>query len=183
MEQGRGRLAEWFRELRSPLRRFLSLRRRVASADLDDVAQEVFLRLLRYDRAQLVTDPRAYLFKIAANVASEWSGRARNRLPHDAAWLDSLADDRVPDEQMERELENRQLLAALNRLPARAQEVLRLHFDEELGHKEIAARLEVTARMVKRDLINAYSSLRDSFDVASTRGLTASMRSVPEQSL
>jgi RNA polymerase sigma factor (sigma-70 family) len=182
MQRNHHRLVEWFRELRSPLRRFLTFRRGVAPVDLDDVAQEVFLRLLRYDRAELVSDPRAYLFRIAANVASEWSMRARNRLPHDAAWLDDLVADDRPDDQVERELENRQLGAALAQLPARAREVLRLHFAEGMRHEEIAASLHVTARIVKRDLINAYSTLRDSFaaETASSRTLTASLREGPE---
>jgi DNA-directed RNA polymerase specialized sigma24 family protein len=64
------RLAEWFRELRVPLRRFIARRRGVVAADLDDVAQEVFLRLPRYDREELIADPRGYLFKVAANVPS-----------------------------------------------------------------------------------------------------------------
>lgn len=48
-------------------------------ADFDDVAQEVFLRLLRYDAAQIVEHPQAYLFKMASNVAAEWSIRSSNR--------------------------------------------------------------------------------------------------------
>ena len=44
---------------------------------MDDAAQEVFLRLLRYDRGELVENPQAYLFKVATNVAAEWSIRAR----------------------------------------------------------------------------------------------------------
>ena len=185
MQRSHHRLIEWFRELRSPLRKFLSFRGSVAPADLDDVAQEVFLRLLRYDRAELVTDPRAYLFTIAANVASEWSMRARNRLPHSAAWLDDLIDDNRPEDHAERELENRQLGAALAQLPARVREVLRLHFAEGMRHEEIAASLQVTARIVKRDLINGYSSLRDSFgrNMASSSALSASLREVPEHPL
>ncbi len=47
----------------------------VSGADVNDVAQEVFLRLLRYDRAELIEYPQAYLFKMAANVANEWAIR------------------------------------------------------------------------------------------------------------
>jgi RNA polymerase sigma-70 factor (ECF subfamily) len=185
MQRTHHRLVEWFRELRSPLRKFLSFRRGVAPVDLDDVAQEVFLRLLRYDREELVSDPRAYLFRIAANVASEWSMRARNRLPHDAAWLDELIGDEGPENQVARELENRQLEAALAQLPARARAVLHLHFAEGMRHEEIAASLQVTARIVKRDLINAYSSLRNSLagEMASSQALAASLREVPENLL
>ena len=160
MQEGHRRLVDWFRDLRGPLHRFLSFRRGVAPADLDDVAQEVFLRLLRYDKAELVTDPAAYLFKIAANVASEWSMRARNRLPHDSSWLDDLQDEEQSQERAERESDTQQLVAAVNDLPVRSREVLRLHYAEGLRHEDIAVRLAITARVVKRDLIKAYACLR-----------------------
>jgi RNA polymerase sigma-70 factor (ECF subfamily) len=184
VQRSHSRLVEWFKELRSPLRRFLSFRKGVAPADLDDVAQEVFLRLLRYDRAELVTDPQAYLFKVAANVASEWSMRASNRLPHDPAWLEDLADHRRPEDDLEQQTRDRQLMAALSELPARAREVLRLHYSEGLGHEAIATNLAVTARIVKRDLINSYSSLRHSLGStpAASRAITASLRRMPERS-
>ena len=52
---------------RAPLRKFLMGHGAVSGADVNDVAQEVFLRLLRYDRAELIEYPQAYLFKMASN--------------------------------------------------------------------------------------------------------------------
>jgi RNA polymerase sigma factor (sigma-70 family) len=130
------------------------------SNDLDDVAQEVFLRLLRYQHDEIVVDPRAYLFKIAGNVASEWSCRARERLPHDSDWLDDLPDDSDVTREMERNQRSAEITIALNRLPARAREILRLHFGEGLGQSDIAARLGVTRRIVKRDIVRSYAALR-----------------------
>jgi RNA polymerase sigma factor (sigma-70 family) len=155
-----GRLAQWFRELKGPLRRFIAGRRDAVPTDIDDIAQEVFLRLLRYDRAGKISDPRAYLFKIAGNVASEWSMRARQRLPHESIWLDDLTDETDIAEEMERTERNSQLYSALGSLPTRAREILRLHFGEALTHEAIAARLGVTRRVVKRDIVRAYASLR-----------------------
>ena len=163
------RLAEWFRQLRVPLRRFIAERRGVATADLEDVAQEVFLRLLRYDRAELVGDPRSYVLKIAANVAFEWSGRARQRLPHAAAWLDDLTDDANVVDEVERAQRARDLHAALASLPARAREVMWLHFSEGLTHEAIAHQLHLTQRMVKREIVNACASLRMALSCATER--------------
>lgn len=160
IEEAHGRLVEWFRELRAPLRRFIARRRGVAPCDLDDVAQEVFLRLLRYDRGELVTDPRSYLFKIATNVSNEWSMRARQRLPHASGWLDELVDDRDSLVDAEREQRNASLQAALAALPPRAYEVMRLHFGEGLTHAAISIRLNLTQRIVKREIVNACMRLR-----------------------
>jgi RNA polymerase sigma-70 factor (ECF subfamily) len=153
-------LADWFRDLHGPLRRFIGRRRNLASADLDDVAQEVFLRLLRYDRAELVEDPRAYLFRIAANVASEWSVRARERLPHAACWLDDLVDDFDALDETERRAREQEVREAVAGLAPRTREVLRLRYAEELDNEAIARRLELTRRIVRRELAHAYAELR-----------------------
>ena len=46
----------------------------------------------------------------------------------------------------------------------KTQEILRLHFAEDVPHEEIARRLGVTRKIVKRDIARAYSSLRISLD-------------------
>lgn len=153
------RLTDWFqlfRRWRSPLRKLWLL----TESDLDDVAQEVFLRLLRYDNADLIEHPQAYLLRMAANVLGEWTMRSRHRHPHDARWLEDLQAETDPECEAERESTRGHLRKALAFLPPRQQEVLRLHFGEGLARAEIAERLKTSERSVKRDLINAYGTLR-----------------------
>ena len=171
--QPHSRLVEWFRQLRVPLRRFIAGRRGVAPADLEDVAQEVFLRLLRYDCAEPVADPRRYLFKIAANVASEWSMRARQRLPHAAAWLDDLTDEANVADEVECAQRAKVLHAALASLPPRACEIMRLHFGEGLTHEAIAARMHLSQRIVKRDIVNSCADLRMELSYAREQTVTS----------
>src|SRR5688572_16273140 len=92
----RRRLADWFQLWRTPLHKFLIGKAAVPPDDLEDVSQEVFLRLLRYDPVELVEQPHSYLFKMASNVAAEWSIRARRRHPHDSKWLEGLWVDDQP---------------------------------------------------------------------------------------
>lgn len=49
------------------------------------------MRLMRYDRTELIEHPQAYLYKMAANVAAEWAIRMRYARPHDSKWLVGLA--------------------------------------------------------------------------------------------
>jgi len=156
------RIVRWFREWRQPLRRFLLLRSAVSASDVDDVAQEVFLRMLRYDRQELVAHPQAYLFKMATNVAAEWSIRAARRRPHASEWLADLTAESSPESDLQRESEESALRRALEALPPRAREVMRLHFAEGLAYEAIAERLRVSRRVVKREMIRAYAMLRQS---------------------
>lgn len=49
------------------LRRFFSLRLRNAT-EAPDLAQEVFLRLMRVERPETIRSPEAYLFTVASHV-------------------------------------------------------------------------------------------------------------------
>jgi RNA polymerase sigma factor (sigma-70 family) len=158
--EGRTLLAEWFRQWRLPLRRFLLRRRSVPSADLDDVAQEVFLRLMRYESTALVECPQAYLYKIAANVAAEWSIRARYSKRHEPEWLADLVAEDQPEDHTERDLIQAEVARALSTLNPRQQEVLKLIFSEALGHAQIAQQLGTTPRSVKRIVTKSYHRLR-----------------------
>ena len=159
------RLSDWFRQWRAPLRKFLILKGAVPAADLDDVAQEVFLRLLRYEKAELIEHPRAYLYKLATNVAAEWAIRARSANPHEPKWLAGLpAEDEEPEQAAAREGVQDRVERALNTLTPRQREVLKLSFTEELGYAEIAARLGTTHRAVKRTVVKSYDKLRQELD-------------------
>jgi RNA polymerase sigma factor (sigma-70 family) len=158
--EGKLRLAAWFQQWRQPLRAFLRNRGTVPSGDVDDVAQEVFLRLLRYDRSLLVEYPQAYLYKIAANVAAEWSLRARVSRPHSAEWLDGLLADDRPDDDAARRQGQEAIERALNTLTGRQRAVLKLQFFEGLSHEEIAKRLNMTPRVVRRMVVQSYPQLR-----------------------
>jgi RNA polymerase sigma factor (sigma-70 family) len=154
------RLAGWFAQWRQPLRRWLGSRRRIPEADLDDVAQDVFVRLIRYDRADVIDAPQAYLFRVAANVANEWVLRARNQRPHHPRWLDELTIEDQPTLEIVREQSREQVARAIRRLPPRTRAVLRLKFRDGLTNAAIAARLGLHSVTVKRDLMQGYSRLR-----------------------
>lgn len=157
-----GRLIEWFGKWRKPIRSWLRNRASVPPGDIDDLAQEVFLRLLRYSDDVTVDNPQGYLFRIAANVANEWRERSRVRRPHDDSWLDELQIESgdEPENAFAKTRANEYVQAAVDRLPPRQREVLLLHVNEGLTYKQIAQQRGLTYRIVLRDLTRAYSTLR-----------------------
>jgi RNA polymerase sigma-70 factor (ECF subfamily) len=163
-KSSRRQLAGWFSHWRLPLRRWLGSRRRIPSADLDDLTQEVFLRLLKYERAEVIDSPQAYLFQVAANVATEWALKARNRRPHESKWLGELTIDDATAVSAMHDESLAQVARAVRALPARAREVLRLRYREGLSNSEIAGRLKLHPQTIKRDLLETYSQLRLDLD-------------------
>ena len=154
------RLTEWFRLWRVPLRKFLIGHGAVSGADVNDVAQEVFLRLLRYDRTELIEYPQAYLFKMAANVANEWAIRARSRQPHEPKWLTGLLAEDSPEHDVAEGQVSTEVARALALLSPRQRAILKLQFGEGLGRAQIAAALGTSERAIKRDLMKSYEKLR-----------------------
>lgn len=159
-QENKRRLADWYGQWQAPLRKFLIGKTALPQAELDDVAQEVFLRLLRYERSVLVEHPQAYLFKMASNIAAEWSIRHRHSRPHDARWIEDLASGHQPEEGAARALAQNEIERALMTLAPRERAVLKLQFGEGLSHKEIAERLDTTPRSVKRAIAKSYAKLR-----------------------
>lgn len=142
------------------------------AAQVDDLAQEVFVRLLKYaDGSAPIENEQGYIFRVAANVASEWRERAAQSKPHfhieaDADLADSLIEHggREPHTTHEAEDYSAALERVVDQLPVRHVQVLRLHIHESLTYNQIAKKLKISPRMVLRDLTRAYTRLRELAD-------------------
>jgi RNA polymerase sigma factor (sigma-70 family) len=157
-------LTAWFRQWRLPLRKFLIGRGTVSTSDLDDVAQEVFLRLMRYGRTELIEHPQAYLYKMAANVAAEWAIKGRYARSREPEWLAIFAPAEQPDQALDHqasqiELQN-EIEQALLTLTPQQRQVLKLQFYGGLSRAEVAAQTGLSERSVKRALMKSYEKLR-----------------------
>ena len=134
------------------------LARRLGSQDAaGDVLHETFLRLERFDGTTPVANPRAYLLRMALNVASDHE-RARKRLltavEIDELWR--LGDDTFDPETV---VAGRSELAlfreALAELTPRCRDILIAARVDDLRHEVIAARLGISTRMVQLELRHA----------------------------
>jgi RNA polymerase sigma-70 factor (ECF subfamily) len=152
-------VAEWADEWHEDLVRFLA-RRTGAVADASDLAQEVYVRLLRLDRLDFIRQPRSYLFRIAANLLHEWRLKAAQSQPHREDWLETLIAHDDPQADTASELRNRRLTAELARLPPSIRVALLMQLNEGLSYEEIAVKMNASPRMVKRYLLTAFAALR-----------------------
>lgn len=161
-DDARPNIADWFERYHAQLLRFLT-RGLGERTDAQDLAQEVFLRILRVDDPDLIRHPRAYLYRVAVNVIQEWRVRQRRFPTEDDLNLEQelVGDGPEPAELLESSERRQRLNAAINRLPPRYRVVLVLCAIRGMTHKEVAVKLDMTPRMVKRDLIKAYAGLRD----------------------
>lgn len=153
------RVAEWVRRWNSGLTRFLE-RRVPTRVDAQDLAQEVYLRLLRAEQLDFIAEPQAYLYRMASNVAAEWRLRACQSKPHSAEELEALVEATTPDGLVEESLDRARLDAALGALSPMLRAVLYLKLRDGMTHEDIARHLGITTRMVRRFLATGYGELR-----------------------
>jgi RNA polymerase sigma factor (sigma-70 family) len=140
------------------------LRRRVrTTVDIEDLAQETYMRLLRARHLTDVRNPQAYILRVASHVLTEWRDR---RLPQDPLTAVDEAFLVTPDEAegvLEAQLTQARLDEVLAQAPPATRAVLLLRFRDDCSQKEIVEKLGMTDRQVRRHLIKGYEFLRQSF--------------------
>lgn len=138
--------------------RFLAARLR-NGADIADLAQEVYLRLLRVQRHEQIRNPEAYLLTIAGHVVQQHA-LASAASPETMDITDAVVDANIAEEaDPAAGLHLEQRLAALDRALARlspkARAVFVLQRRDGCTVDEIAVRLGISRSMVKKYLAKA----------------------------
>jgi RNA polymerase sigma-70 factor (ECF subfamily) len=134
------------------------------SQDANDLAQEVYLRLLRLERSELVRQPNAYVFFVASQVVSQFKLRSHaDPVTYDSdvlkAHTENPADfqaDEIGDTLQAKD----QLDRLLAQLPATHRDVLLLRKRDGMSWSEIATKLGLSVHTVKKYLHEARARIR-----------------------
>jgi len=145
------------------VRRFFSRRLR-DGADVEDLTQEVFARLLKRAELGEIANIEGYLFHTAANLLRERARKSARRPGDATAAIDPEFADFVEEVSPERILLGREAYArmveALQELPERTRTIFVLNRFEELSAAEIARRLGVSVSTVEKDMMRAIAHLK-----------------------
>jgi len=146
------------------LRRFLAVRLRNAD-DVPDLAQEVFLRLLRVEGYESIRSPEAYLFTIASHVIHQHAvRRSSESVPVEIAEVfselrTSASDD--PPDQAAHAQQIEELERILAHLPVRVATALVLHRVAGYSVQEVGDELGVSRETAKKYLARAVEHCRN----------------------
>lgn len=151
-------LDNWYRQFNDQLVNFLYRGVRIR-AEAQDLAQEIYLRMLRVKNPELIAAPRAYLYRVAIHVLDEWRTKERKAKLHSSdTFEDMLVTDEATDSH-KRDL-TVDLKNALEKLAPIYSATLILHWHHGMSYSEIAKRLDVSERQVKRYIVKGYATLR-----------------------
>jgi len=152
------------------LERYDELTMRLAQAlgsrdSAENALQDTYLRLMREDLAELgeIHNPRNYLFRMALNIASSnrrneprWLSYAESE-----AFLDTLDDQPDPERVAVGRSELAFVQKALDELPPRRRAIFEAAWIDERPQKDIAARHDLSVRMVQIELKQAMEHVAD----------------------
>jgi RNA polymerase sigma-70 factor (ECF subfamily) len=133
-------------------------------SDAAELAQEVYLRILRLRDTTQIRDPEAYLYTVAGNLARERLA-VEQRYVRGVDLEAALGPTPLRDlhdllGQMDTEMRSKRLVELLKELPPKCRGVIALHYWHGLSYAEIAQQVGISNRMVKRYLNQALKHCR-----------------------
>jgi RNA polymerase sigma factor (sigma-70 family) len=156
-------LERLFSEHGTALQAFFRRRIRVIP-DAPDLAQEVYLRMLRVSDTDAIRNPELYLYTVANNLVKENAVFERRR----AAWDDiddlavqeQLAELPQFDGEIDTSLRLQRLREVLAQLSPKCRAAVLLQYGHDLSYEEIGSRLGISSHMVKKYLAQALLHCR-----------------------
>lgn len=147
-------LIETFKENERDLVNFLVLRLKSAFT-AQDLVQELYIKISRLDDGIAVRNGRAYLFRMAANLAIDHLRRESRRaelLEEIRTFLVEEAPVATPEQALISRQELARLEGALAELPAISQKIFHLSRFEQKSQREIAALVGLSPSAVFKHL-------------------------------
>ena len=159
----KGLVERLFAEHRLALQAFFYRRIRTKS-DAPDLAQEVYVRMLRVSDIQAIRDPERYLFTVASNLVKEyavldrWQSRGVNL--DEGSIQQRLGELPTLDGQIDVAQRVTRLRTVLAQLSPKCRAAVILQYRHGLSYEEIGERLNVSPHMVKKYLAQALAHCR-----------------------
>ena len=167
-EEGHAHIEQLFRDHNDALVRFLSARLG-SYQDAREVAQEAYVRLLNLDRPGAANFLRALLYKTAANLAIDRLRHQRLVTSYQRASSSSPDLFAAPADEVPAALDDIRILSrALGDLPPPCRSAFLMSRVESLDSREIAIRLGVTDRAVRKYIARALVFLQLRLQAAHT---------------
>jgi RNA polymerase sigma factor (sigma-70 family) len=132
-----------------------------SEAEAHEVAQEAYVRLLQLERPGAISFLRAYLFRIAANLAVD---RLRHRRVREEKAPQELFEELLASPSPERNAMARQeldlVLEALEELPPACRKACALHFFGDRTLTQVAQELGLTRRCIYNYIVRGLEHCR-----------------------
>ncbi len=139
-------------------------RRVRTKSDASDLAQEVYLRMLRVADADAIRNPEGYLYTVASNLVKEHAVLDRRQVSAievlDPTLEQQLSELPAFDSEFDLGTRVSRLRIVLAELSPKCRAAVVMQYNHGLSYQEIAVRLGVSPHMVKKYLAQALVHCR-----------------------
>ena len=154
-------------ELATPLVRYLA-RKVPNDEDANDLAQEAFLRMHKFQQSKELENARAFLYRTANNLVIDQQRRARvhdrymsaEMLPeHSDEDEDKFAPSAERTVSAKEELDR--IYEIVDHMPVKVRRAFLLHRGKDMSYAKIASEMNVSTSMVEKYIIQALKLIRE----------------------
>lgn len=155
-------------EQREDLARFCRARLGGASSDVDDLLQDLYLKVSAMPADTQIDHPRAFLFRLISNLMLDRWRSGQRAAARDSAWrqinhatgaLEDVDDAPSAEAVVAGRERLSRLVAALADLPTKTQTIFRLHKFDGVSYGDIALRLDISRSSVEKHIMDALRVL------------------------
>ena len=162
-EKKKSLVEKLFRRHQGGLESFFARRIR-SKSNAADLAQEVYLRMLRVQSSDVIHNAEAYLFTVARNLERENAVLDRRQsaqldVDQPETQLEMAVDDNVVD-LLDSPVRVDRLREVLQQLPAKCQAAVEMKYVHDMSYEDIASQLGVSTHMVQKYLGQALALCR-----------------------
>ena len=144
---------------------FLILRSKEQS---EEAVTDVFLHIwIKREQLNPGRNIRSFLYTCVHNQAINYQQRDKPVYANDyidVYELEMEYPEPSADDMIDRELFRERLQKAFNELPERCRMIARMHFTDQLEHKEIAEILKISHKTVRAQIVIATNKIKETFE-------------------
>ena len=154
-------------EQRDALGRFLRARLG-KDVDVEDLLQDLYLKIAGLDADYAIAEPRAFLYRLASNLLLDRARSGRRAQVRDNAWrqvshhaqgADDVADTPSAETVVIDRQRLRTLVQTLETLPERTRTVFRMHKFDGVSYADVATSLGISRSSVEKHMMQALRRL------------------------
>ncbi len=134
------------------------------AGEADDIVQDAFQNILNAGNIDALTNPRAYLYKTAKNIALN---RLRQKDCQNAIFVDIEDHELVGapmDRQIMAEIDIRRIKRVLERLQEKDRTTFLMNRMEGKSYKDISEELGITVSSVEKRMMKVLTAIRRAMD-------------------
>ena len=153
-----------FKEQQMPLKAFISRLIRKPQ-DIDDIAQETFVRAFLAEQKGTIQHPKAYLYRVARNLTFEILSKKSNEL---TSYIEDSSDYSLLESG--EDIENKAIVMekfdrvkiAIAEMPPQCQRVFIMHKVYGFKYREISQQLGISVSTVEKHMMTGLKKCRQS---------------------